>query len=193
MRSDTRPAFPQLVLWCCLCALVVLVVPGCGQTTRDASTSQPPVGYALKRCTSQIVPTTAAAPPNAPTAVYAGSVGGSLSAFSASDGTVRWCNRFSVTATFTCPGHCPAPPEAIVGQPLLVANVLYVCVSGYQGVTYAFNATDGALRWQRQTGLLDRIDSVPRLRTAYPGEWPAYTGRYALDPADGASPLADAA
>ena len=27
-----------------------------------------------------------------------------------------------------------------------------VCVSGDQGVTYAFNPSDGALRWQRETG-----------------------------------------
>jgi outer membrane protein assembly factor BamB len=189
MRSDMRSAFPQLVLWCCLCALVILVVPGCGQTSRGVSASQPPVGYALKRCTGQIVPTTTEAPAEAPAAVYAGAVGGSLAAFSASDGTILWCNRFVSTAVSTSAGYGPAPIPSIVGQPLLVANVLYVCVSGgssSNGVTYAFNASNGALRRQRQTGCW--IVSIPFQDYALPilANGMLYTGKYALDPADGA-------
>ena len=68
-----------------------------------------------------------------------------------------------------------------------MANVLYVCVSGDPGLmTYAFNASNGALRWQRETGC--QIVSIPFQDYALPilANGLLYTGRYALDPADGA-------
>jgi outer membrane protein assembly factor BamB len=202
MRSDIRHTFRQALLLCCLGALLVLVVPACGQTSGGTRVSQPPVAYAAERCTGQPVPTAMAAPPVAPAAVYAGSagsvssagsMGGSLSAFSASDGSVRWCNRFVYASTTRFNGgvasYGPLIPPPLVGEPLLVANVVYVCVSGASssnGATYAFNADDGALRWQRQTGCW--IVSIPFGDYALPtlANGLLYTGRYALDPADGA-------
>ncbi len=169
----------------CTLALLALGLPGCGPNA-GATPTAPQKGYALKRCSGQAVPTATATPTAAPPSVYAGSVGANLSAFSAQDGTARWCNRFSITATFPCPRSCPPPPVAIVGKPLVAGNVVYVCVSGYGGVTYAFNASDGALRWQRETGC--GIVDIPFADYAQPllANGLLYTGKYALNPDNGA-------
>ena len=64
--------------------------------------------------------------------------------------------------------------------------MLYVCVSGYGGLTYAFNASDGALRWKRETDC--GIYSLGAAYFALPllADGVLYSGSYALDPADGA-------
>jgi outer membrane protein assembly factor BamB len=174
----------------CLLAMIVLGMAGCAPNTAG-SASQSPLssrGYALKRCDGQPVPANIAAAPAAPPSVYAGSVGGNLYAFSAQNGSVRWCDQFSITQKFSCPpgGHCPPPPVAQVGKPLLAGNVVYVCVSGYGGVIYALNASDGSLRWPRESG--GQIVSIPFADYAQPllVNGLLYSGKDALDPASGA-------
>jgi outer membrane protein assembly factor BamB len=177
----------RLLPMCCALALLALALSGCAPNAGATSTqpTTPPHGYALKRCSGQIVPIARVVAPLAPPSVYVGSVGGSLYAFAAQDGATRWCNRFSITVAFPCPRSCPAPPQAIVGKPLLAGNVVYVCVSGYGGVTYAFNASDGALRWQRETDC--EIVDIPFADYAQPilANGLLYTGKYALNPNDG--------
>lgn len=171
----------------CLLAIIVLGMAACGPNAAGQSPSASS-GYALKHCDGQPVPTNIAAAPAAPPSVYVGSVGGNLYAFSPQDGSARWCDQFSITRTFYCPpgGHCPAPPQAIVGKPLLADEVIYVCVSGYGGYTYALNASDGTLRWKRETGCW--IVSIPFGDYAQPilANGLLYSGKYGLDPASGA-------
>ena len=171
----------------CLLAIIVLGTAACGPNAAGQS-SPSSRGYALKRCDGQPVPMNTAAAPAAPPAIYAGSVGGNLYAFSSQDGSARWCDQFAITQKFPCPpgSHCPPPPIAQVGKPLLAGNVLYACVSGYGGVTYAFNASDGALRWKRESGC--QIVSIPFGDYAQPllVNGLLYSGKYALEPASGA-------
>ncbi len=186
MPSSSRQRFLPL----CALATLAFALAACAPQGADAgATRQPTSSYALTRCAGQqTVPTRTDAPPAAQPGVYAGSVGGSLYAFAPDTGTARWCNRFSVTRSFPCPptAHCPPSPQAIVGKPLLAGNVLYVCVSGYGGYTYAFNASDGSLRWLRQTDCM--IVDIPFADYAQPilANGLLYTGKYALNPANGA-------
>lgn len=179
----------RLLLAGCLLAIIVLGTAACGPNTAGSAgqSSSSSRGYALKRCDGQPVPMNTAAAPAAPPAIYAGSVGGNLYAFSPQDGSARWCDQFSITQKFPCPpgSHCPPPPIAQVGKSLLAGNVLYVCVSGYGGVIYALNASDGALRWQRESGC--QIVSIPFGDYAQPllVNGLLYSGKYALAPASG--------
>ncbi len=127
----------------------------------------------------------AGAPPSYQPGVYVGAVGGNLYAFSPDNGAVRWCNHIYVAATFTCPGRCPPSPFAIISKPLAVNGVVYVCVSGYGGYTYAFNASDGSLRWVRETNCA--VASIPFADYAVPifVKGVLYTGSYALNAGDG--------
>lgn len=169
----------RLVFWCFMQTLLLLGLTGSGMATAPPMFSR---DFALSRCNGQVLPAATTAPPVAPPAIYVGSVGARLSAFSPLDGSSRWCNQFSLKRPYLCPpgAHCPGPPPVVVGQPLLVRRVLYVCVSGYSGMTYAFNASNGALRWQRETGC--SMDSVtgtyaqPILANGL-----LYTGNDALD------------
>jgi outer membrane protein assembly factor BamB len=70
----------------------------------------------------------------------------------------------------------------IVGQPLLAAGILYVCVPD---VTYALDAHDGAVRWQRETGC--EVAAIPFADYAQPilAGGLLYSGSFALDPQDG--------
>src|SRR5579862_4692890 len=142
----------ELILPCCALIIAACVLAGCAP---QAASSQPAVGFTLTRCNGQQpVPSRTGVPQAAPPAVYASSVGGDLYAFSPTTGALNWCNHLTLTLnTYRCPPgeHCPPPPSAMLGQPLLDQGILYVCVSGAGGNTYAFNAADGSLRWQRQT------------------------------------------
>lgn len=173
--------------------MVVLVLAGCVQQNGGSSSPSPP-GYSLRRCTGQAVPTTTAAPPVARPSVYVGSVGrigttfqygAFLYAFSSQKGSEHWCDSFFSAVTYNCPHSCPAPPPIIVGQPLLAASVLYVCVWAGQGVTYAINAGDGDVRWQRETGCLSGSVAFTGVPRPFLANGLLYTGNCALDPADG--------
>ena len=194
MRSRIRHVTPRWLWVCPLLTVLALGLPGCGPAA--GSSQLPPIGYRLTRCNGQVVPTATSTPPTASPSVYGGAVsrsggtpedGAHLYAFSALDGNLRWCDSFAITATFPCPESCPGPPLAIVGQPLLAGNVLYVCVSGYGGFTYAFDASDGALRWKRNTGC--GIYSLGAAYYALPllANGVLYSGSYGLDPTDGAT------
>jgi outer membrane protein assembly factor BamB len=73
----------------------------------------------------------------------------------------------------------------VIGTPLGAQGVVFVCVSGYGGYTYAFNARDGSLRWLRKTDC--EVVSIPFVDYALPIEADGvlYTGAYALDAQDG--------
>lgn len=173
----------------CLLALVALGLASCGpNATGSANRSTPSTrGYTLTHCDGQSIPTSTAAAPAAPSSIYAGAVSGKLYAFSSQDGSVRWCNQFSITQKSSCPpgGRCPPSPQAIIGKPTIAGSVLYVCVSGYGGDSYALNASDGSLRWKRETGC--GTASIPFADYAQPilANQLLYSGKYALDPASG--------
>lgn len=145
--------------------------------------------YRLTRCGgASPAPTASAAGEAGPPPLYATTVGGNLYSLSPNSGATLWCDTFTVARTFTCPPNasCPAPPQAVVGKPLVVDSAIYVCVSGYAGVTYALNAADGSLRWMRQTDCM--VAAMPFQDYATPtlaGDT-LFSGGYALDPRDGA-------
>ena len=144
--------------------------------------------YRLTRCGGASSTAASSAEDAGLTPVYASTVGGSLFALASNNGATLWCDKFTVARTFTCPSNasCPAPPQAIVGKPLVVDGAIYVCVSGYAGVTYARNASDGSVRWMRQTNCM--VAAIPFQDYATPtlaGDT-LFSGSDALDPHDGA-------
>lgn len=120
------------------------------------------------------------------TLYFAGS--SNLYAMNANNGALRWCNHVSLTQIFNCPmgEHCPPPPFALFGIPTVVDGVVYVCASGgASNVTYAFNASNGALRWSAHTDcwMVDmpfEDDAAPIVRNGV-----VYSGTYALRARDG--------
>jgi len=192
-RSHRHRVSFEVVLLCSLLVMLPLGLSGCTALGIQLEASPTPaVGYTLTTCNGHSVQRAHGAPPMAPPSVYAGSVGsfiGSpstgahLYAYSAEDGTLRWCDSFASTAKPRCTtGRCPPPGVNIVGQPLLATNVLYVCVPD---VLYALNASDGTLRWKRETGC--GIVSIPFEDDGQPilADELLYSGSYALDPANG--------
>lgn len=173
-------------------ALLAACAPHAGDGTSPQQYMYQP-GYLLTRCDGQVVPTTRAAPPAAPVSAYVGAVStttrnlaGYLYAFAAEDGSARWCNQFTPKAAPPpCPYSCPAPSSVIPGRPLVRDGVVYVCVSGYGGYTYAFNARAGALRWMQQTDC--QYVSIPFGDYAAPllANGVLYTGKVALHAQDG--------
>jgi outer membrane protein assembly factor BamB len=173
--------------------MFTLGLTGCtGLGIHIGASPTPAAPYTLTHCNGQPVPTTRSAPPAAPPSVYAGSVGGfagspgagaDLYAYSAKDGTLRWCDSFATTAKPRCTtGRCPPPGVGLVGQPLLAANVVYVCVPN---VLYALNASNGALRWTRETGCDFVADPFEDYGQPILANGLLYSGSYALNPANG--------
>src|SRR5260370_3081951 len=114
-----------------------------------------------------------------------------LYAVHASDGTVRWCQHVQLTQELTKEWSARhdmlhlLPPSMIFGTPRVADGVVYVCASGYNWYTHAFNAEDGSLRWRPPTdGGVVHIPfadyAVPLLRDGI-----VYTGTYALQAQDG--------
>jgi outer membrane protein assembly factor BamB len=177
--------------------LSLIGLSACNTPFAGKSDSAAP-GVSVTRCDGSAVGQAmrSEAPVPVPTSLYVsadvgdhpGSGKQGLVALSAVDGAERWCVRFALTQIYTCPsdGHCPAPPTAIVGMPLVVADVVYSCVSGgAAGITYALDTGDGSLRWSRDTGC--RIVSIPFGDNAQPMlvDGVLYSGAYGLSPEDG--------
>ncbi|HEY7123452.1 MAG TPA: PQQ-binding-like beta-propeller repeat protein [Ktedonobacterales bacterium] len=163
---------------------------GANQTPGQQSPFQQ--GYILTRCDGQAVPTATAAPPSAPMSAYVGAVSthdleGYLYAFAPNDGSTRWCNRFTPKEPPQgCPYRsCPGPSSVVPGRPLVANGVVYVCVSGYGGFTYAFNTSNGLLRWMQQTDC--GPGSIPFGDYAAPvlANGVLYTGKDALNAQNG--------
>ena len=168
-------------------AIVLLVALLAGCAARPGS-STAGAAYRLTRCGGASSAATSGAGNAGPPPIYVGTVGGNLYSLAPNSGATLWCDTFTVARAFTCPpgASCPAPPQAVVGKPLVVNGALYVCVSSYIGVTYALNASDGSLRWMRQTNCL--VAAIPFQDYATPAlaDDTLFSGGYALDPRDGA-------
>jgi outer membrane protein assembly factor BamB len=188
-----RPPMRNALLACYLAS--ALAGAGCG-TTRDGGSSAGQDEFGVTACDGSPLghATAALRPATLPPAVYVGTVGSiggqqnGLFAFDAATGALRWCDRFALTQTYTCPpgARCPPAPIAEVGMPLIAGSVAYVCVSGGPaGATYAFDAADGALRWSRATGC--QMVSEPFDDNARPilTDGVLYSGTYGLAPSDG--------
>jgi outer membrane protein assembly factor BamB len=110
-----------------------------------------------------------------------------LYAVNASDGTARWCQQVKLTRELRYhPGvSYPPPPRMTFGTPRVVNGVVYVCASSYGGYTYAFNASNGALRWRTPTD--SRVISMPFADFAVPlvKDGIVYSGTDALNEQDG--------
>jgi outer membrane protein assembly factor BamB len=189
-----RP-IPRAVLLVCALASVTGMVACMPQDSGRGSDA--PSGYRVTSCDgAPVAHASLSQPPaTAPAAVYIGTggfIGGQnngIFALAAADGSLRWCARFALTQTYACPptSYCPPPPIASVGAPLVAGGVVYVCVAGGPaGVTYAFDASDGALRWSRTTGC--RLVAMPFGDDARPllADGVLYSGAFGLAPADGA-------
>lgn len=182
MRGMTRTG---LALACAIMLLGGLLA-GCAGTTKTGSAAP---SYRLRACSSAAAGSgagSAGAVGQAP--IYISEVGGTLLALSPDNGATLWCDQFKATQTFTCPPNasCPPPPLVLVGKPLVTDSAIYVCVSGYAGVTYALNTADGSLRWMRQTGCM--VASMPFQDNATPtlaGDT-LYSGGAALNAGNGA-------
>ncbi|MGZ6350903.1 MAG: outer membrane protein assembly factor BamB family protein [Ktedonobacterales bacterium] len=188
-----QPIPRMLLLACFLASIVAVAACGVRDTGGSSGVNQ---DYNVARCDGSPIAHAPLSeqPPHVPSSFYVttqthvGSGESGISALTAHDGTPRWCVRFALTRTYTCPpqSHCPPPPIALVGMPLVAAGVLYVCVSGPpSGVLYALNAADGALRWSRQTGC--KIFSMPFENDAQPilVDGVLYSGAFGLAPHDG--------
>ena len=177
--------------------LALFVISGCaaGAATSQQEASHPPAsqpqgqGAVVSKCQGRALATSATIQSplaTRQTLYFAGS--SNLYAMSASNGALRWCNQVSLTQSFTCPmgEHCPPPPFAIFGIPTVVDGVVYVCASGGASyVTYAFNASNGALRWRANTDCW--IVDIPFGDNAAPivSNSVVYSGTYALRARDG--------
>ena len=192
-RGQRRRISGKAALLCSLLVMFSLGLTGCtGFGIQFGASSSPADEFTLTSCNGQPVPMTRGASPAAQSSVYAGSVGGfvgspgagaHLYAYSAVDGTQRWCDSFASTAKPLCTtGRCPPPGVNIVGQPLLADNVLYVCVPD---VLYALNASNGALRWKRETGCGIVSDPFGDYAQPIRQDGLLYSGSYALNSADG--------
>jgi outer membrane protein assembly factor BamB len=189
MRTKRR-----VLLFMCLLASIICVAACGAQDTSGPNSAKR--SYKVTRCDGSPIAHASLSkqPPNAQPSIYVGTrasaASGNLgiSALAPDDGTLRWCLRFAFTRTFTCAldAHCPPPPIALVGTPLVAGDVVYVCVSGGPpGVLFALNAADGALRWSRETGC--QIVSMPFGDGARPilTDGVLYSGSIGLALADG--------
>ncbi len=185
-------------------ALYLLVFPflsSCGSNTTPTSGQQPglsntqvsqPHEAGPYNCKGSIhfASNTSASPEPAPRSIYFGAVGGNLYAVNAQTGNLRWCIRLSNPGAQINPcttPRCPPPIPLILGTPAVVDGVVYVCASGggETGYTYAFNASDGSLRWRTQSDCWSV--SIPFGDYAIPlvSNGVVYSGLYALRAQDG--------
>lgn len=144
-----RPALLATLASLLMVASLLVVLSSCN-LFRSQSHPQSPT-FALGNCPDQpptIMVTTAILTTATTGTVYLGS-GGNLYALNAQTGAMRWCRQVKRSGDFPCPGHCPAPPSILWGQPAVADGVVYACASGFgDGQTYAFRASDGALLWR---------------------------------------------
>ena len=110
-----------------------------------------------------------------------------LYAVNANDGRVRWCQQVKLNREYRYhPGVSYPPPSRMTfGTPRVLNDVLYVCASGNEGYTYAFNAGDGTSRWRARTDAW--IVAMPFMDYAVPivKNGIVYNGTYALLEQDG--------
>jgi outer membrane protein assembly factor BamB len=132
---------------------------------------------------------TTVSPSSMQRSIYFGAARGNLYALSAQTGRLRWCIHASVTGGVRCTGPVPClpPPFVAFGTPQVADGVVYVCASGSfgPGYTYAFNSSDGSLRWRTKTDCW--LVSMPFSDDAVPlvNNGVVYTGTYALKARDG--------
>lgn len=180
-----------------LLCLLLLAISACaaGAATFQQETTHPPasqsqgLGTLVSKCQGRDLAESAMIlSPLAMRRTLYFSGGSNLYAMSASNGALRWCNHVKLAQTFNCPmgEHCPPPPIATFGIPTVANGIVYVCASGgASDVTYAFNASNGALRWQAHTDCW--IVSIPFGDSAMPivRNGVVYSGTYALHAQDG--------
>ncbi len=138
-----------------LLSLLLLLLAGCAGTTPQAQNSPSP---------------TATRPPT-PLSVYVVATNHTLSALTASDGSVRWSFQSKGLITYTpavsndlvylsadgvyalsasdgsVRWHVQTPAKA-ASSPVVLENVLYI--NSDDGQLYALNASDGSVRWRSQ-------------------------------------------
>lgn len=171
------------------CAIMLLggLLAGCAGTT---TTSSPPPSYRVRACAGGAATASGAASAGAAglPPIYLSEVGGTVLALSPDSGATLWCDQITL-ANFNqagCANHsCPPPPATLPGQPLVTPSALYVCVSGWAGVTFALNPRTGAPLWSQRTGCGVtsggfRDDARPVLAGAT-----LYSGDVALSASDG--------
>jgi len=180
------------------------LLSSCGLNTTPTSSKQPglsnthaaqPHEAGAYNCKGSVhsASNTSASSSTTPRSIYFGGSRGNLYAVNAQTGNLRWCIHLDNPqrqTTPTCPpgGHCPALPSIfIIGTPAVVDGVVYVCASGggETGYTYAFNASDGTLRWRTQSDCWSV--SIPFGDSAIPlvNNGVVYSGLYALRAQDG--------
>lgn len=132
---------------------------------------------------------TTVSPSSMQRSIYFGGASGNLYALSAQTGKLRWCIHASITGGARCPRpiECFPPPFVTFGTPQVADGIVYVCASGSfgYGYTYAFNASNGSIRWRTKTDCW--IVSIPFGDNATPlvNNGIVYSGTYALRAQDG--------
>jgi outer membrane protein assembly factor BamB len=181
VKGWMRPTSLWGPLLCSFLAIAMLL-SGCTATpSRAPVNTHVPLGFTLTRCGGDGVPAAVTQPPITSSAIYTAAGDEYLYSLTL-NGAVRWCHHFSVPPVSCGSRSCPGTPAAVVGQPVVAANVVYVCVSHHGNYTYAFDAGDGDLRWQRQTSCISYGPGVqPVLADGL-----LYAGNDVLDPTDGA-------
>jgi outer membrane protein assembly factor BamB len=167
--------------------LAIVLLAAC-----DPATS--PGQDVVSHCSPASLPTISSRLPLGNLSMYSGSSFGNLYAFNPVNGTIRWCNHIALLPQQipTVPPGIPSPPpQEAVSMPAVVNGVVYVCSDN--GYTYAFNASDGTLRWSRQTGTSAVIQPVVVNGVLYVGNQNGTTYKggpkgttYALNASDGA-------
>ncbi len=186
-----------------LCLLVFPLLGSCGTNTTSTSSQQPGLSHTQAaqpyeagpyNCKGSVHSASSASVSSSTTqrSIYFGGSRGNLYAVNAQTGSLRWCIHLSnpgVQATPSCPGsHCPSFPSfLLIGTPAIVDGVVYVCASGVgeAGYTYAFNVSDGSLRWRTQSDCWSV--SIPFGDSAIPlvNNGVVFSGLYALRAQDG--------
>jgi len=152
------------------------------QPTQPAGAHKVNAGNCTRK---ELTPVISATAPGAQT-LYVGSFD-SLYAINAANGAQQWCKQATLSGTFPCPGRsCPRPPFLIFGRPAVANGVVYVCVWGYGGYTYALRASDGSQLWRVKTDCA--VNSDPFTDYAMPllDHDVVYSATYALRAQDGA-------
>jgi eukaryotic-like serine/threonine-protein kinase len=192
-------------------ALILLLLPflsSCGSSTTTPSnqhTATPgnqhiatpgdqtpqPLEVVLSSCQDRAfaAPVNTVSPSPTQRSLYFGGASGNLYALNAQIGKLRWCIHASVTGGAKCtrPIGCFPPPFVTFGTPKVADGIVYVCASGSfgYGYTYAFNSSNGSIRWRTKTDCW--IVSIPFGDNATPlvNNGIVYSGTYALRAQDG--------
>ncbi len=189
----------HLLLVTAFCLLIFPLLSSCGTNTTPTSNQQPglsttrpakPFEAGPYNCKGSVhfASNTSATPRS----LYFGDTRGDLYAVNAQTGSLRWCIHLDNPQKQTappCPKQFHCPPFLsffIVGTPAVVDGVVYVCVSSnVTGFTYAFNASDGSLRWHTESNC--GMNSMAFYDTAVPlvDNGIVYSGLAALRAQDG--------